>query len=168
MDSQRIEVTDDFEAVQALYLERGWSDGLPIVPPTPKRVEAMLASLDSSLFTPQQVIAEIPPNWGGATVERLAINAVMAGCRPEYLPIIVAAVEAMGDPAFNIYAIQAITHPCAPLLIINGPIRTELGFNSGSGAYGPGWQPNATIGRAIRLALLNIGGAYPGVGDMST
>ena len=168
MDSQRIEVTDDFEAVQALYLERGWSDGLPIVPPTPKRVEAMLASLDSSLFTPQQVIAEIPPNWGGATVERLAINAVMAGCRPEYLPIIVAAVEAMGDPAFNIYAIQATTHPCAPLLIINGPIRTELGFNSGSGAYGPGWQPNATIGRAIRLALLNIGGAYPGVGDMST
>ena len=168
LDSQQIEVTDDFEAVQALYLERGWSDGLPIVPPTPERVEAMLASLDSSLFTPQQVIAEIPPNWGGATVERLAINAVMAGCRPEYLPIIVAAVEAMGDPAFNFYAIQATTHPCAPLLIINGPIRTELGFNSGSGAYGPGWQPNATIGRAIRLALLNIGGAYPGVGDMST
>ena len=168
LDSQRIEVADDFEAVQALYLERGWSDGLPIVPPTPERVEAMLASLDSSLFTPQQVIAEIPPNWGGATVERLAINAVMAGCRPEYLPIIVAAVEAMGDPAFNFYAIQATTHPCAPLLIINGPIRTELGFNSGSGAYGPGWQPNATIGRAIRLALLNIGGGYPGVGDMST
>ena len=168
LDSQQIEVTDDFEAVQALYLERGWSDGLPIVPPTPERVEAMLASLDSSLFTPQQVIAEIPPNWGGATVERLAINAVMAGCRPEYLPIIVAAVEAMGDPAFNFYAIQATTHPCAPLLIINGPIRTELGFNSGSGAYEPGWQPNATIGRAIRLALLNIGGAYPGVGDMST
>ena len=168
LDSKRIEVTDDFEAVQALYLERGWSDGLPIVPPTPERVEAMLASLDSSLFTPQQVIAEIPPNWGGATVERLAINAVMAGCRPEYLPIIVAAVEAMGDPAFNFYAIQATTHPCAPLLIVNGPIRTELGFNSGSGAYGPGWQPNATIGRAIRLALLNIGGAYPGVGDMST
>ena len=168
LDSQRIEVADDFEAVQALYLERGWSDGLPIVPPTPERVEAMFASLDSSLFTPQQVIAEIPPNWGGATVERLAINAVMAGCRPEYLPIIVAAVEAMGDPAFNFYAIQATTHPCAPLLIVNGPIRTELGFNSGSGAYGPGWQPNATIGRAIRLALLNIGGAYPGVGDMST
>ena len=168
LDSQRIEVADDFEAVQALYLERGWSDGLPIVPPTPERVEAMLASLDSSLFTPQQVIAEIPPNWGGATVERLAINAVMAGCRPEYLPIIVAAVEAMGDPAFNFYAIQATTHPCAPLLIVNGPIRTELGFNSGSGAYGPGWQPNATIGRAIRLALLNIGGGYPGVGDMST
>ena len=168
LDSQQIEVADDFEAVQALYLERGWSDGLPIVPPTPERVEAMLASLDSSLFTPQQVIAEIPPNWGGATVERLAINAVMAGCRPEYLPIIVAAVEAMGDPAFNFYAIQATTHPCAPLLIVNGPIRTELGFNSGSGAYGPGWQPNATIGRAIRLALLNIGGGYPGVGDMST
>lgn len=163
--SPQLEVADDFEAVQELYLSRGWSDGLPIVPPTPERVRAMLAG---GGLDPQQVIAELPPNWGEATVERLAVNAVMAGCRPEYLPVIAAAVAAMSDPAFNLYAIQATTHPCAPLLIINGPIRDRLGLNCGSGTYGPGWRANATIGRAVRLALLNIGGAYPGAGDMST
>lgn len=163
--SPQLEVADDLEAVQELYLERGWSDGLPIVPPTPERVRAMLAGggLDG-----QQVIAELPPNWGAATVERLAINAVMAGCRPEYLPVIIAAVGAMSDPAFNLYAVQATTHPGAPLLIVNGPIAERLGLNGGSGAFGPGWRANATIGRAVRLALLNIGGAYPGAGDMST
>ena len=165
LDAERVEVAADWEAVQDLYLERGWSDGLPVVPPTPERVEAMLTA---SGLSPQSVVAELPPNWGQATVERLAINAVMAGCRPEYLPVIVAAVAAMSDPAFNCYAIQATTHPGAPLLIINGPIRAALGLNGGSGAYGPGWRANATIGRAVRLALLNIGGAYPGVGDMST
>ena len=123
LSSQRIEVADDYEVVQHLYLERGWSDGLPIVPPTPERVEAMLAAVD---LPPGHVIAEIPPNWGAATVERLAINAVMAGCLPEYFPVIVAAADAMGDPAFNLYAIQATTHPCAPLLIVNGPIRDTL------------------------------------------
>ena len=163
--SQQLEVADDLEAVQELYLERGWSDGLPIVPPTPERVRAMLAG---GGFDAEQVIAELPPNWGAATVERLAINAVMAGCRPEYLPVIIAAVDAMSDPAFNLYAVQATTHPCAPLLIVNGPIVERLGLNGGSGAYGPGWRANATIGRAVRLALLNIGGAYPGAGDMST
>jgi len=136
-----------------------------VVPPTPDRVEAMLAAVD---LDHQQVVTEIPPNWGPATLERLAVNAVMAGCLPEHLPVLIAAVEAMGDPAFNLYAIQATTHPCAPLLIINGPIRAALGLNSSSGAYGPGWRANATIGRAVRLILLNVGGAYPGVGDMST
>ncbi len=163
--SQRIELDDDFDAVQQLYLDRGWSDGLPVVPPTPDRVEAMLATTG---LDPQDVLAEIPPNWGAATVEKLAVNAVLAGCLPEHLPVLVAAVAAMGDPAFNLYAIQATTHPCAPLLIINGPIRAALGLNSSSGAYGPGWRANATIGRAVRLILLNVGGAYPGVGDMST
>jgi len=163
--SQRIEVADDFEAVQRLYLERGWSDGLPVMPPTPERVEAMLAATD---LGSQHVVAEIPPNWGAATVEKLAVNAVMAGCLPEYLPVLIAAVEAMSDAAFNLYGIQATTHPCAPLLIVNGPIRDALGLNRSSGAFGPGWRANATIGRAVRLALLNVGGAYPGVGDMST
>jgi len=152
--SPQIEIADDFEAVQRLYLDRGWSDGLPIVPPTLQRVEAMLA--------------EIPPIWGAATVEKLAINAVMAGCLPEYLPVLIAAVEAIADPVFNLYAIQATTHPCAPLMIINGPIREALGMNYSSGSFGPGWRANATIGRAMRLVLLNVGGAYPGVGDMST
>ena len=165
LKAQHIQLPDDYEAVQDLYLERGWSDGLPITPPTPERVEAMLSAVS---LGPQQVVAQLPPNWGDATVERLAINAVMAGCRPDYLPVIIAAVSAMSDPAFNLYAIQATTHSCAPLLIINGPIREQLGLNSSSGAYGPGWRPNATIGRAVRLALLNIGGGYPGVGDMST
>ena len=165
LEAQRIELIDDYDAVQDLYLERGWGDGLPITPPTPERVEAMLVA---SGLEPQQVVAELPPNWGTATVERLAINAVMAGCRPEYLPAIVAGVAAMADPAFNLYAIQATTHSCAPLFIINGPLRERLGLNGGSGAYGPGWRANATIGRAVRLALLNIGGGYPGVGDMST
>ena len=163
--SERLEVADDFEAFQDLYLERGWTDGLPVVPPTAERVEAMLAATPLGA---QEIIGEIPPNWGSATVEKLAVNAVMAGCRPEYLPVVTAAVEAMCDPVFNLYAIQATTHPCAPLIIVNGPICEELGLHGGSGAYGPGWQANATIGRAVRLVQLNVGGAYPGVGDMST
>jgi len=165
LEAQRIDLPDDYDAIQDLYLERGWSDGLPITPPTPERVEAMLASVSRN---PGDLVAQLPPNWGDATVERLAINAVMAGCGPEYLPVIVAGVAAMSDPAFNLYAVQATTHSCAPLFIVNGPIRKMLGMNSSSGAYGPGWRANATIGRAVRLALLNIGGGYPGVGDMST
>ena len=163
--SNRLELPNDYEAVQTLYLERGWGDGLPIVPPTIARVEAMMAAV---ALEPQGVVGEIPPNWGAATVEKLAINAVMAGCLPAYFPVVVAAVEAMADPGFNLYAVQATTHPCAPLVIVNGPIRNELGFNSGSGAYGPGWRPNAAVGRALRLVLLNVGGAHPGSGDMST
>ena len=163
--SQRVELADEYEAVQQLYLERGWSDGLPVAPPTLERVEAMLAGAG---VDPQQVVAEIPPNWGSATVEKLAINAVMAGCLPEYFPAVLAAVAAMSDPAFNLYAVQATTHPCAPLVIVNGPIRQALGLNSSSGCYGPGWRANATIGRAVRLVLLNVGGARPGDGDMST
>ena len=163
--SDRLELPNDYEAVQTLYLERGWGDGLPVVPPTIARVEAMMAAV---ALEPQGVVGEIPPNWGAATVEKLAINAVMAGCLPAYFPVVVAAVEAMADPAFNLYAVQATTHPCAPLVIVNGPIRNELGFNSGSGAYGPGWRPNAAVGRALRLVLLNVGGAHPGSGDMST
>jgi hypothetical protein len=136
-----------------------------VVPPTPDRVEALLATTE---LPPQHLVAELPPSWGAATVERLAVNAVMAGCSPECLPVLVAGVEAMSDPAFNLFSIQATTHPCAPLLIVNGPIRATLGFNSTSGAYGPGWRASATIGRAMRLTLLNVGGAHPGIGDMST
>ena len=160
--SGRLEVDDDFEAVQALYLESGWTDGLPIMPPTLERVEAMLASTPLS---PQDIIGEIPPNWGSATVEKLAVNAMMAGCRPEYLPVIIAAVEAMCDEVFNLYAIQATTHPCAPLIIVNGPICEELGLHGGSGAFGPGWQPNATIGRAVRLMMINVFEQRPGLLD---
>ncbi|MBI4312015.1 MAG: hypothetical protein HY681_09555 [Chloroflexi bacterium] len=148
-----------------LFMDKGWSDGLPIVPPTAERVARMLAAVD---MDPQQVVMQVPPRWGDATVEKLAINAVMAGCLPKYLPVIVAACEAMADPSFNLYAVQATTHSCAPLVVVNGPIRARLGLNSTAGAFGPGWRANATIGRATRLVLLNVGGGFPGIGDMST
>lgn len=160
-----IDAADDFDAVNELCRERGWSDGLPIVPPTAERVERMLAYCDRPWDQP---VAAIAPRYGAATPLRLAANAVMAGCRPEYFPLIVLAIEAMCEEPFNLYGIQATTHLCAPLVIVNGPVAKELGINSGHNAFGPGVQSNATIGRAIRLALLNIGGALPGSGDMST
>jgi hypothetical protein len=160
-----IEADEDFDAINALYFERGWGDGLPIVPPTAERVERMLAYCDRPWNEP---IAKIAPRYGDATPLRLAANAVMAGCRPEYFPLYMLAIEAMCEEPFNLYGIQATTHLCAPLVIVNGPIARELGINGGHNAFGPGTQSNATIGRAIRLALLNIGGAMPGSGDMST
>jgi hypothetical protein len=160
-----IDADDDFERINELYLERGWGDGLPIVPPTAQRVEQMLAYCDRPWDEP---VANIPPRYGEATPLRLAANAVMAGCRPRYFPLVLLAIEAMCEEPFNLYGIQATTHPCAPLMIVNGPVALELGINSGHNAFGPGTHSNATIGRAIRLALVNIGGAIPGVGDMST
>jgi hypothetical protein len=160
-----IEAEEDFDAINALYFERGWGDGLPIVPPTAARVERMLAYCDRPV---NEAIAKMAPRYGEATPLRLAANAVMAGCHPEYFPLYLLAIEAMCEEPFNLYGIQATTHLCAPLVIVNGPVARELGMNSGHNAFGPGTHSNATIGRAIRLALLNIGGAAPGGGDMST
>ena len=160
-----IEADDDFDAINRLYLERGWGDGLPLIPPTVPRVEAMLAWCDRPW---NEAVAKIPPRYGEATPLRLAANAVMAGCRPEYFPLYLLAIEAMCEQPFNLYAVQATTHVCAPLVIVNGPVARELDINCGHNALGPGWQANATIGRAIRLALINIGGAIPALGDMST
>lgn len=160
-----IEADDDWAAVNALCFEKGWSDGLPVVPPTAERVEQMLVYCDRPWGEP---VAKIPPRWGEATPLRLAANATMAGCRPEYFPLLLAAVEAMCEEPFNLYGIQATTHQCAPLVIVNGPVARELGVNCGHNAFGPGVQANATIGRAVRFALVNIGGAIPGAGDMST
>ena len=160
-----LECEDDFDAVNALARERGWSDGLPVVPPTARRVEEMLAWCDRPWDEP---VARIAPRYGEATPLRLAANAVMAGCRPEYFPLLALAIEAMCEEPFNLYGVQATTHLCAPLVIVNGPVAKELDINSGHNAFGPGWQANATIGRAIRLALVNIGGAIPALGDMST
>jgi len=160
-----LEAEDDFDAVNALMRSRGWSDGLPLIPPTAARVERMLAYCDRPWDQP---VAKMAPRYGEATPLRLAANAVMAGCRPEYFPLLVLAIEAMCEEPFNLYAIQATTHLCAPLVVVNGPVAKELDINSGHNAFGPGWQANATIGRAIRLALVNIGGAIPGSGDMST
>jgi hypothetical protein len=161
--SPSIEIEDSPEAVLAAFIEREWCDGLPIVPPTEARVGAMLGSAD-----PAASLGPMPPLWRRATLEKLAVNAVMAGCEPAYFPIIVAAIEAMLDPVFNLYGVQATTHPVAPLLIVNGPYARRIGLHSGSGCFGPGFRANATIGRAIRLILINVGGAWPGRHDMAT
>lgn len=160
-----VRVADDAKAVDRLFASRGWSDGLPIVPPTAERVRDMLAYCDRPW---DATVAKVPPRYGAATPIRLATNAVMAGCEPEYFPVVLAAIEAMCDPAFNLYAIQATTHLVAPLVIVNGPVARELEINAGINAFGQGRRANATIGRAVRLALMNIGGGMPGAGDMAT
>jgi len=158
-----IEVEDTPEAVLAAFVERQWCDGLPIVPPTEARVRAMLGRAE-----PERSLGAMPPLWRQATLEKLAVNAVMAGAEPAGFPVIVAAVEAMLDPAFNLYGVQATTHPVAPLLIVNGPYARRIGLHAGSGCFGPGFRANATIGRALRLILMNVGGAWPGRHDMAT
>ncbi|MBI2861376.1 MAG: hypothetical protein HYX89_01000 [Chloroflexi bacterium] len=163
--SRRITVEGDFEEVNDLFYANQWTDGLPVVPPTPQRVEAMLRHADRD---PQEVLGLLAPKWLEATVENIAINAVMAGCRPEYFPVVVAATEAILDPAFNANTVQASTTPITPCLIVNGPIAEELDINCRHNVLGQGWRANATIGRAIRLILLNIGGGLPGELDMAT
>ncbi len=142
-----------------------WTDGLPIVPPTREAVNEMLVGTD---LAPDHLVALVEPLKGRATIEKIAVNAVMAGARPEYMPVIIAAVEAITDPAFTLNDVQATTNPITPLLIINGPIRSQLDINSGSGCFGPGWQANATIGRALRLIMINIGGGFPKITDMAS
>ena len=154
--------TDD--PIQYCY-DRGWTDGLPVVPPTEDRVAAML---EGTALPRDRVIAKIPPAWAEATVEKIAINCVMAGCLPSYLPVVLAAVRAMTDPALNLNGMQCSTHLSTPLVVVNGPIRTALGMNSGSNVFGQGNRANATIGRAVKLILTNIGKAIPGVTDKAT
>ena len=163
--SKRVSVADSPEAINDMFIGNKWSDGLPIIPPTLEAVEKML---DGTNRNSEDVVTSVPPSWREATVEKIAINAVMAGCRPHYLPIIITAVEAMCEKSFNLNGVQVTTHPVSVLLIINGPIVRKLNINSKSGAFGPGWQSNASIGRAIRLILMNIGGAFPGGLDMAT
>ena len=160
-----VEVDDDPEALYEFLCAKGWSDGLPVIPPTPERVDRMLQFCDRDLDKP---VVRIPPRYGAATPVRVAANAVMAGCRPEYFPLVLLALEAMAEEPYNLYGTQATTHPCTPMLIFNGPIARELGINAGQNAMGNYFRPNAAIGRAVRLALVNIGAAIPGVGDMAT
>jgi hypothetical protein len=140
--------------------EQGWTDGLPIVPPSPELVQRCMRASGRNA---DDVIGLIPPRQGRATVEVIAVNAVMAGCRPEYLPVVIAALEGLTDQNFPLEFMQVTTNPMTPLLLINGPVRHQLDINYGTGCLGPGWRANATIGRAIRLLLQNIGGALPGV-----
>jgi len=152
---------DEFEQ----WFEKGVTDGLPVMPPTRERVERMLSGTSRDRA---EVLGEMPPNYGRVTVEKAAINAVMAGCRPEYLPVVVAAAECACDPAFNLHGVATSTHFSAPLIVVHGPIRARIGINSSFGVFGPGFRANATIGRALRLLMINIGGAKPGDISMST
>ena len=161
--SKQVSINEADDPIEVCY-EEGWTDGLPVVPPTPERVERMLTGTNLS---PDDLIASLPPKWGWATVEKIAINAVMAGCLPEYLPIILAGVEAIASEQFNLHGVQVTTSHVSPILVINGPIRKELDINDGFNLFGQGWRANATIGRAIRLICANIGGGLPGELDRS-
>jgi hypothetical protein len=157
---RHIELPPDADlAFDELY-ERGMTDGLPVVMPTEERVSRMLEA--SGVDDPLEVVGQLPPRYGAATYENIAVSAVMAGCRPEYMPVLVAQVRAGVRPEFNLNGIATTTASSAPLTIVNGPIRETIGLNSGRGLLGPGWQANATIGRAFRLLMINVGGAAPG------
>jgi hypothetical protein len=144
---------------------RGWSDGLPVIPPTRERVEAMMRPLGRD---PLEVVAVLPPRQGIATIEAIAVSAVMAGCEPRHLPIIAAAVQGVADPLFNLDGINATTHPCGVFVLASGPAARAAGIHGGAGCFGPGFAANVTIGRALRLVLLSVGGAWPGRGDRAT
>lgn len=162
--ARRIEIGSLDDEHEFLF-DQGFSDGLPLVPPTPERVLRMLSGTRRDA---QEVVALVPPNLAAATVEKIAINAVMAGCRPEYLPVVLAAVEAVCNEKYNIHGVMATTMGASPVLVVNGPIRHRLGMNMGLGALGQGNRANATIGRALRLVVRNIGGAQPGGTERST
>ena len=155
----------DPDAVRDRFAEHGWGDGLPLVAPTPERVDAMLAGCAGD---PDEVMATLPPRSGLATRRIIAVNAVLAGCRPEHLPVLVAAVRALARPELNLRGVNATTHPVAPLLIVHGEVARTAGYNAGLGAFGPGNLANAATGRALRLILLHVAGAVPGAGDAST
>lgn len=161
LTSRRFEISDPAEAVEFCY-RQGWTDGLPVVPPTPARVSEFL---EYAGHDPADILGTIPPRNRIITAEKVAINAVMAGCLPNYMPVIVAAIEAMCQEQFNLHGISATTGGTAPLLIVSGEVANLLNINSGVNCFGPGVRANATIGRAIRLILMNVGGAIPGVLD---
>ena len=143
---------------------RGWGDGLPTVPPTPQRVAAALAALEGI----ELELGPLPPSGLVPTRESFAANAVMAGCRPADLPVVLAALRGLLSPEYNLHGVLATTHPCAPLVIVNGSVRAALGVNSGGNCFGQGTRANAVIGRAVQLVTTHIGGARPGLMDRST
>ncbi|HXF67981.1 MAG TPA: hypothetical protein VNK67_14955 [Burkholderiales bacterium] len=159
------EAPEDIEAINRIYRDRGWGDGLPVVPPTVERVERMLAGARRAR---EEIVAWIAPAFGAATVERIAVNAVLAGCDPAHFPVVLAAVEAAAAPQFNLQAIQTTTNPVAVWVIVNGPAARRLGVNCGMNCLGQGAWANAAIGRALRLVLQNCGGAAPGAMDRAT
>ncbi len=149
---------DEFE----FFLEKQWSDGLPVGTPIEARVQHMLTGTRRS---PDESVGNIPPAMEPATVRTVAVHAVMAGCRPEYLPVVIGGISLMLREEFNLNGVQGTMHGVAPLMIVNGPYAQKIGLHGGNGCFGPGFRANATIGRAIRLMLTNLGGGIPGVGS---
>ena len=162
--SRRVNFGSGEDPHEAMF-DRGWSDGLPLVPPTPERVARMLTG---TVRTPDAVVAIVPPDLVECTVEKVAVNAVMAGCRPEYLPVVLTALEAACTDEFNIHGLLATTMSNGPVLIVNGPIASEIGMNSGMNVLGQGNRANLTIGRALQLVIRNVGGGRPGEVDRAT
>ena len=152
---------DEFEAMY----DRGWSDGLPLIPPTIERVQAML---EGTKRKPDDIIALVPPDLVDLTVEKVAVNAVMAGCKPEYLPVVITALETACGNEFNMHGLLATTMPVGPVIFVNGPIRKSINMNSGMNLLGQGNRANSTIGRAVQLTIRNVGGGRPGEVDRAT
>jgi hypothetical protein len=163
MSPELLEAADESAAVELLH-ELGCTDGLPVVVPTPERVDRMVLATG---LDPDLVLGPLGPSMGAATVEKVAVAAVMAGCLPDHAPVVVAAVRAVADQRFDLSEVQATTHAISPLVLVNGPVRAAVGLASGFGALGHGHRANVSIGRALRLALVNIGGGRPGVSDMA-
>ncbi|MEY3148274.1 MAG: hypothetical protein RL688_1493 [Actinomycetota bacterium] len=164
LTSRRVDVADAEDEFEAMF-DRGWTDGLPVVPPTEQRVMRMLTGTTRQ---PTDVVAIVPPDLVEITVEKVAINAVMAGCKPEYLPWVIAALEAVCNDTFNIHGVLATTMPVGPVIVCNGPGTRAIGMNSGMNVFGQGNRANLTIGRAVQLIIRNIGGGRPGEVDRAT
>ena len=162
--ARRVDVADVEDEFEAMF-DRGWTDGLPVIPPTEERVMRMLQGTTRS---PSDIVAVVPPDLVEITVEKIAINAVMAGCRPEYLPWVITAVEAVCNETFNIHGVLATTMPVGPVLVCNGPGTRAIGMNSGMNVFGQGNRANMTIGRALQLIVRNVGGGRPGEVDRAT
>ncbi len=160
----RVALADSEDPYEYCYAH-GFADPLPVVPPTVERVERMLAAAG---LPPEEIVARIPPNFGAATVEKIAANAVMAGCKPEMMRVLVPLTRALCDERLDIHGVQGTTHFAAPLIVVNGPVRGQLGFASGSNVFSNVARANSTLGRAAQLMLRNLGGAVPGEIDMST
>lgn len=165
IQSRRVEVSADFDTIQDYYEQQGWTDGLPVVPATEDLVRKMLLPYGQD---PSTSLGVVQPRNAEVTLEKVAINAVMAGCKPEHFPVVVAAVKAAMQPDFNMAGVQATTGGAAPAVMVNGPIAQELGINGDSGCFGPGYRANASIGRALRLFVRNVAGLVPGEMDKAT
>lgn len=161
----RLEIEGSIIDINNHFYEQGWTDGLPIIPPTE---DLVLEMLEASPLPAERVLGRMPPMNGTVTAEKVAINAVMAGCRPDYMPVVLAAVKAVLQPQFNVAAITTTTGGAAPAVIVSGPIAEQLGIHAGTAVLGSGHQANATIGRALRLTMRNLGGATVRTMEKST